>query len=551
MGSPVGSDRRLEVRVEGTVPYVVRLWVDGGDPGWSCTCPASENGSFCKHCVAVAVSLNRVGQTPGDKSRSAPTGAGAATGSAAHEMGQLSEFVTRLSRGRLVEIILKQTASDAGLRQRLLAEASAGPGGAPDLAAWRRSLDSVFSPRGELVFHEETESWVAGVEEVLDGLERLLERGHLRAVIELVEYAHRLAAAADHCVDRSGGWVAGIAEWLADMHYRACLAGPPDPIQLAGRLLDLEFDSELESFFGAAVTYAELLNDAGLAEYRRLIDIRRKGGGESWYSVRSALLGWARATGDPDAIIEAYSGSRKLPDDYLEICRALEMAGRGQEAVKWAERGLRKHRPNAWLPVDDLRDYLAEALRKRGDDREALDLYWDAFAAEPSLRAYRRLLVETDRGPHAGGDWFRRCVDELRGRLPEPRPDSDTRHPEAVSPVANTLVKILFFEGHVEEAWETARGFGCQRELWLSMTREREGTHPLEAIVSYQAEVISRIDRKKNHAYQSAVNLMERIHRLSEAAGAPERFTAFVDWVRTEHWRKRNLKKLLEKKGWW
>jgi uncharacterized Zn finger protein len=33
------------------VPYNVELWVDDGEPTWSCTCPAAEDGSFCKHCV--------------------------------------------------------------------------------------------------------------------------------------------------------------------------------------------------------------------------------------------------------------------------------------------------------------------------------------------------------------------------------------------------------------------------------------------------------------------------------------------------------------------
>lgn len=39
--------------VRGTFPYVVELWVERANPGWRCTCPAAEDGSFCKHCVAV------------------------------------------------------------------------------------------------------------------------------------------------------------------------------------------------------------------------------------------------------------------------------------------------------------------------------------------------------------------------------------------------------------------------------------------------------------------------------------------------------------------
>jgi hypothetical protein len=56
-----GGDRRLRATVRGSVPYTVELWVDGGQPGWSCTCPYAEEGSLCKHGVAVALLLDPAG----------------------------------------------------------------------------------------------------------------------------------------------------------------------------------------------------------------------------------------------------------------------------------------------------------------------------------------------------------------------------------------------------------------------------------------------------------------------------------------------------------
>src|SRR5665811_576743 len=51
------GDRRMEATVRGSIPYTVELWIDREEPGWSCSCPAAEDGSFCKHCVAVALQL--------------------------------------------------------------------------------------------------------------------------------------------------------------------------------------------------------------------------------------------------------------------------------------------------------------------------------------------------------------------------------------------------------------------------------------------------------------------------------------------------------------
>ena len=41
--------------VVGTAVYGVSLWVKGDGLGYTCSCPAGQEGDFCKHCVAVAV----------------------------------------------------------------------------------------------------------------------------------------------------------------------------------------------------------------------------------------------------------------------------------------------------------------------------------------------------------------------------------------------------------------------------------------------------------------------------------------------------------------
>jgi len=43
--------------VRGSRAYRVRLWVGNGGPSFECDCPVGEEGSFCKHCVAVALEV--------------------------------------------------------------------------------------------------------------------------------------------------------------------------------------------------------------------------------------------------------------------------------------------------------------------------------------------------------------------------------------------------------------------------------------------------------------------------------------------------------------
>lgn len=51
----VVSDETINARVVGGDEYAVQLWNDGGELGYSCTCPVGDDGSFCKHGVAAGL----------------------------------------------------------------------------------------------------------------------------------------------------------------------------------------------------------------------------------------------------------------------------------------------------------------------------------------------------------------------------------------------------------------------------------------------------------------------------------------------------------------
>ena len=63
-------DGRLSAVVRGTMPYSVAIWVEGTKkPRFGCTCPQGEDGKFCKHAAAVALTLHGDGRAalwPGD-----------------------------------------------------------------------------------------------------------------------------------------------------------------------------------------------------------------------------------------------------------------------------------------------------------------------------------------------------------------------------------------------------------------------------------------------------------------------------------------------------
>jgi len=107
----------------------------------------------------------------------------------------------------------------------------------------------------------------------------------------------------------------------------------------------------------------------------------------SWHAkfLRESM---ARAEGDVDTIIAIYAA--ELDDhglNHLRIASELDGAGRGGEALRWAERGLRE----AAHPDQQLADYLARRYAASGRQADVLDLRRDRFQAERSLTSYQAL----------------------------------------------------------------------------------------------------------------------------------------------------------------
>lgn len=84
----------------------------------------------------------------------------------------------------------------------------------------------------------------------------------------------------------------------------------------------------------------------------------------------------------------------------------------------------------------------------------------------------------------------------------------------------------------------------------MQLAEARESSHPLDAVGVYEPIVFRWIDVKSDEAYSDAVELMSRMRELCDQANAPARFDALLANVRSNHAAKRNLMKLLDRRGW-
>jgi uncharacterized Zn finger protein len=533
-------DGRLSAVVRGTMPYSVAIWVEGAKKSRSsCTCPQGEDGKFCKHAAAVALTLHGGGRAAlwsGDERQ----GVGRA------EDDPVFEFLLGLDHAQLARLVYDAATRDPRTAQRIEAKAAASVGQpAVDVKEWRKAVTAAFGRPSHYVDYDEAPRWAAGVQDLFDGLRGLLDDGHAAEVIPLVQYAFERADRATGYVDSSDGCFGQISWEIEDLHLRACTVARPDPVALARRLVGFELDAELDTFRRAAATYADVLGDAGLAEYRRLVQPRYEAlpppSDRDYLSdrfhVTNAMVGLARACGDTDEVVAIGSARLRSPHDHEEIVEVLADAGRVDEAIDWARQGLamdgREHHKR------DLRNQLVALLVHAGDTAAAVQERLDAFHAQPSLSTYKDLITQSAGAESDPATRRAAALEWLRDR-------AATDHP---IPTGSVLVEILLYDGEADSAWNAAQTYGCDERWWVALARAREADHPADAIPIYQRTVETLIDKKNAKAYGEAVKLMARLEHL-HAADDDGGWAPFLTEVTTRHRAKRSLIAKIHDQGW-
>jgi len=574
-----GRVKRLKVgageasaTVRGADAYRVRLWLEDGEPRFSCTCPVAEDGLFCKHCVAVG--LVAFDQEATDES----TGVTAAAGRGRARRGDdVRAYLQGLDKARLVDLLLEQADEDELLRSRLELAATAAQGAGGDIARYRGVIREVICPGG-FIDYRSMYDYSRGVDDLIQSLVGLLADGFAVEVIELCEHALACLEDALGEVDDSDGRMGEIRDRLTTLHHEACVQAHPDPVALAERLFEWELHSDWEVFLGAAATYADVLGEAGLAAYRRRAE-------EVWAALPAVAPGdeadhffgrftitymmetLAQLDGDVDGLVAVKERDLSSPYDFVEIAEIYRAAGRHTDALAWAERGLA-----AYPDCLDARlvDVLADEYELCGRPQDAMLVVWSLLERLPRLDSYQ-LLKEHAVRTGQWDDWRARALDCLRADADAPAGGGPARGSLTVGLFGGDLsrfaalpsvpswrrpagrsevVKALVWEGDVDAAWAEAGVGGCSEALWLQLAAARAGDHPEDALPVYERQVERSIAAKNARGYADAVVGLRTIEELMARLGKGDEFPAFVSKIRAAHKQKRSLLKRLDEAGW-
>jgi uncharacterized Zn finger protein len=249
----------------------------------------------------------------------------------------------------------------------------------------------------------------------------------------------------------------------------------------------------------------------------------------------------AKAEGDVDALIAVYAAD--LDDrgwNHLRIAQALDEAGRGEEALGWAERGLRE----APRPDQRLVDYLAGRYAAAGRDDDVLGLRRARFRAERTLASYRALrqaATECGRWAAERGQ----ALDVLR---------EDARAPRGRTLWAGSgpvLLDALTDDGDLEAAWAAATdpAIRATDDQWLRLADASAATRPADALRVYLRVIGALKKETGDTAYRRMAALLVAARACHQALGTTDQFRRYLTVLRMGGKRKPNLMKILDENG--
>jgi tetratricopeptide (TPR) repeat protein len=300
----------------------------------------------------------------------------------------LSSWLNSLSRDDLVALVCDQIVEDDDWRRRLELRAAAAASDLPAVSArvqsMLRSDDEYGQSRfaGQYGYLEGPESWYYArrVRQVTETVRQIADAGHAGDAIVIAEMA--LAAIADSSRDASdrAGVISAAAAELAAAHQEACRATASDPVRLAD-FLAARMMSANDAEPVDPGDYADLLGSEGMEHLRERITEAWTTSPSGW-PERLAMESILRLQGDVDGLVAVLAENldgRGL--GHLLIVRELDQAGRADEALAWAERGLRE----ATEPNERLADFVTDRYMAEGRVSDAVTIRRDRFQAAPRV----------------------------------------------------------------------------------------------------------------------------------------------------------------------
>ena len=545
-------DSTVTAKVDGTESYRVELREHKRKLAAECTCPRAADGYFCKHCVAVGLAWIADGAeedtaTPAAGKTPVKARGRTAKSSRRDPWRAITAYLEAQGPKALIGLLLDVMQRDDTLYRSLLIKAEAETGDDSN-STLRRVIDTATEIDG-FVDWREVAGYARSLDEVVDALAPLLKSGGAERLIPLAEYAIGQIESALESIDDSNGEVSSVVERLGELHRQACAKASPEPVALAERLFRLETTLPFGLCRFDATTYQKTLGATGLRRYRELAEAEwhsfKPLDQHSAYDSRRAAItrlmeDVVKATGSVDDLVAVKSKDLSSGYQYLGIAELLAKSRRADDALHWAERGLKAF-PDR--PDPRLRDFLVTRYLKLKRNDEAVQLVWLQFEESPGLETYKKLHGIADKLDIWPAQRTRAlALVEQQDAAPVER-----RLYAGWGYGRSLRLAIALWENDLDAAWAASRRGAHTTDMLITLAGKLEAARADDALTLYREVVPPIIQLTGNEAYADAVKLVRKIGALMEKQRRQIQFGDYLAGLRVEFKAKRNFIKLLDR----
>ncbi|TQK51349.1 putative Zn finger protein [Streptomyces sp. SLBN-118] len=522
------GESEITATVDGTDAYEVELTEhEDGLTGW-CSCPYGQEGNFCKHCVAVGLTVLRQAESvPRQRAAAASRGR------------QLDAWLESLTRDELLSLVREHLAGDRCVRRRLELRAATA-GGDPGAVRERvlGLLDTRPFARYGYVEYADARAYGLQAAEAVAALRTWMGTGRAAEAVEVAREAIAALGRTYGEIDDSDGVIGDVATGLAEVHLDACRAARPDVARTAEWLVDHLLGDLNDATDIALSDYEEVLGEAGMTRAHELVVAAWRANPKGW-AEKYLMEQLMTAEGSVDALIAVHAADLSPTGaTHLLIAQELERADRRADALEWAERGLREADLDQG-PDSRLVDFVCERYTRAGRPAEVVAVRRDVLLRRRSLAAYQDLRTAA-RAANCWDETERvRALDTLR---------ADARRKSLVHS-GSALVDALLDDDDHDAAWEAAAEGYADGHQWLTLAdRVRDG-RPADALAVYLRRIGPLLTQTGDAAYEHLTELLLSARACHRTLGTQDAFAAYMAALRTDQKRKRKLMALLDRHG--
>ena len=522
---------RITAEVEGSEIYQVTLKWTSSQLDGACDCPASEGFDFCKHCVAVALTLQET-QLEQDKLVQGGTG------------NRIKAYLLKQDREKLADWLLELIESESVLLQEWSMRAD-NDLGLLDTKTIKKRITAAIPYNRDLYRYNQVRNYFVPVEIMADQLEEMAEQLPADEILKLVDYALQRIERALETIDDSGGFREVAMDVLQITHISACNRLDWAKKKISNYLLDLAFGEHQDLYPAIPSDYTEALGENGIKLFYEEIEARwqklptlEEGTAYSetapYLQLQYMLEEQASLADDDNAIILLRQKTATHLHDYQDLAeRCLNIADY-KATEKWLTkcRKINKHEYHSGTERIQIKLLITQELWT-----DALEQQWIYYTHSFQLNDYLAILKISEKAGDRS-DW-RKKAEQLLKQKAQANPGKPWSHlwPDKL---------LEFYLYH--EAYEKALAVAEKEQIDLNLLLKlawRISNQPEKAFPLFQRVLESQIGLTNNNAYHQAIGILKEMADKFKTKQQKQHMSELLTQLRQKFRAKRNFIKWL------